>query len=52
MIDRVYWVVFTLVLLPRVQVEARQKLLEAKDKEEAEVEDKKAQIDEDAPSNG
>jgi len=30
-------------------VEARQKLLEAKDKEEEE--DKKAQIDEDAPSN-
>ena len=29
MMDRVYWVVFTLV-----QVEARQKLLEAKDKEE------------------
>lgn len=32
-----------------IQVEARQKLLEAKDKEEEE--DKKAQIDEDAPSN-
>lgn len=37
------------LLLPLTQVEARQKLLEAKEKEKEE--EKKAQINEDAPGN-
>lgn len=38
-----------LLLFPLTQVEARQKLLEAKEKEKDE--EKKTQIDEDAPGN-
>ena len=38
-----------LLLFPLTQVEARQKLLEAKEKEKEE--EKKTQIDEDAPGN-